>query len=298
MPTWNPKQLSDALAEVVETAGRSLVRIDARRRFGTTGLAFREDGHLLAAAHALSREGPVGVTLPDGSETEAKLVGVDEGTDLAVLKVDRPLTPPRWADATALKVGQLALALARPGKTVRARLGILSVVGEGIDTAWGGRISPYLETDLGVHPGFSGGLLVDVEGNGLGLNTSGLLRGTTVTLAGATLAKLAEPLIAHGKIRRGYLGVGLHPVRLPEAARATAGSSAGLVVLAVEAGGPADRAGLMMGDTLVQLDGAPVEDLPGLWARLGAEKIGTQVQLRVLRAGRPEAIALTVGERP
>jgi S1-C subfamily serine protease len=291
-------ELSDAIAAVVEATGKSLIRVDGRRRYGTTAIAWREDGHLIAAAHAVQREGALGVTLPDGRDLEARVVGHDPSTDLVVLKVDAALAVPRWRDTSGLKVGHLVVAASRPGRSVRARLGIVSVLGDGLDTAWGGRIEPYLESDLGPHPGFSGSLLLDVDGNALGLNTSGLMRGTSVTLPHATLKRIAEPLIAHGKLRRGYLGVGLHPVKLPENVKAEAGGEMGLVVLAVEPGGPADRAGLTMGDTVVQVSGAPVSDLSELWSRLGEEQIGRDVAVRALRGGKAQAFTVTVGERP
>ena len=289
--------LSQSLALAVSTAGPSLVRVKGRRR-GATGLAWTAQGHVLTAAHALEAEGEEGVRLglPDGTSVAAQLVGRDAALDLALLKTDVALQP--LAHAPAPQVGHLVLALARPGRTVRATLGLVSAHGEGWRTHSGGRVERYLETDADLPRGFSGGALVDAEGRLLGILNAAFSRHANVVLPVETLARVAQGLLQHGGARRGYLGVGAYPVRLPPAHAQALGRSAGLILHSVEPGGPANRAGLLQGDVLVSLESQPLEDLPDLLGFLGEDRVGASVRAQVLRAGELREVTLTVGQRP
>ena len=288
--------LSQSLAHVVSTAGSSLVRVEGRRR-AATGLAWSAQGHVLTAAHAVEPDGEesVRVGLPDGTSAAAQLVGRDAALDIALLKVDGTLQP--LTHAPAPQVGHLVLALARPGRTVRATLGLVSAHGEGWRTHAGGRVERYLETDADLPRGFSGGALVDTQGQLLGMLSGALSRHANVVLPLETLARVAQGLLQHGGVRRGYLGVGAYPVRLPPAQAQTLGRNAGLILHSVEPGGPADRAGLLQGDVLVSLEGQPLEDLPDLLGFLGEERAGASVRAQVLRAGESREVSLTVGQR-
>jgi len=290
--------LSQEMAATVEAAGPAVVRVEGRRRVPATGVVWSADGLIVTAHHVLSRDERITVGLPDGSTRPAALVGRDPSTDLAVLRADGGgLTPAAWASGDGPGVGQLVLALGRPGRSVQATLGIVSALGESWRTPAGGQIDRYLQTDVVMYPGFSGGPLVDASGQVLGLNTSALLRGISVTVPAATVRAVADALLAHGHIRRGYLGVGAQPVRLPEALAGQIGQETGLLIASVEPGSPADAGGLMLGDTIVALDGHPVHHMDDLLALLGGDRAGKAVPVRVVRGGKVQDVTVTIGER-
>src|SRR6266704_299356 len=175
--------------------------------------------------------------------------------------------------------------------------GIVSVRGEAWRTPSGGRLDHYVQTDLARHPGFSGGLLVGAGGEALGLNTTGLLRGATLAVTGSTLRRGVEALVAHGQVRRGFLGIGTYPVRLPAALEKEAGQPVALMLVSVEPGSPADKAGLRLGDALLTFAGQALRHPSDLLGLLDAERIGAEVTVRLLRAGELREVALTVGTR-
>jgi len=157
-------------------------------------------------------------------------------------------------------------------------------------------VDRYLQTDVVMYPGFSGGALVDVEGKVLGLNTSAL-GGVSLTIPTSTVRRVAEALLTDGKVRRGYLGVGVQPVRLPEAQLEELGQETGLILVSVEPGSPADQGGLTLGDTLLSLDGSPLRRLDELLDLLSHELVDREVALRILRAGETRQMKVTIGER-
>ncbi|MFZ2359516.1 MAG: trypsin-like peptidase domain-containing protein, partial [Anaerolineae bacterium] len=221
---------SNGLADAAQTAGQSIVRVDARERMPASGIAWSTD-LIVTAHHVVESDEGIGIGLPDGSEASAVLVGRDPTTDLALLRVSgASLTPPTWLEDSDLRVGQLALALGRPGRTVQATLGVISALGDGWRTGAGGLIDRYVQTDVVMYPGFSGGPLVDVAGRVAGLNSSALARGVSVSLPTATVRRVAEALLAHGKVRRGYLGVSTQRIRLSSAVAEQAGQETGLLV--------------------------------------------------------------------
>ena len=290
--------LSQSLSSIVERFAPGIVRVEARRRHRATGIVWCAEGPVVTTHHAIEHEGSITVGLADGRTVSAELIGRDPSTDVALLKADLPgLTPLAPAPLEGLKVGHLVLALGRPGRTARATLGIVSALGDSWRTFAGGRIDRYLETDADLPPGFSGGALVDAQGRFLGLLTAALSRTAAVVIPGETLGRVTQALQQHGGIRRGYLGVGAHPVRLPKHLAERVGSEGGLIFLSVEPGGPADQAGLVMGDVLVSLGGQPLHSIEELLGYLGDEKVGTQVQAKVLRAGEVREVSLTIGRR-
>jgi S1-C subfamily serine protease len=195
-------------------------------------------------------------------------------------------------------VGHLVLALGRPGQRVKAALGIVSALGESWRTPAGGLIDRYVQADMVMYPGFSGGPLVNMNGQVLGLNTTALLRGQSLTVPLATVRRVTEVLLAHGRIRRGYLGVSTQPVRLPAVLAERLGQETGLLLITVEANSPAEQGGLLLGDTLVALDGTPIRHPDDLLACLSTERIGTTILVRLVRGGQIQEQSLVLGERP
>jgi S1-C subfamily serine protease len=189
------------------------------------------------------------------------------------------------------------MALGRPGRHVMATLGIVSAIGEGWRTPAGGLLEGYVQPDTAMYPGFSGGPLVDVAGRFVGMNTSALARGMALTVATPTLRRVVEVLLAHGRVRRAYLGIGAQTGRLPASIAQQAGQDTAVLLVSVEAGSPADRGGLLLGDAVLAVDGHPVRVLDDLLTLLTGDLVGQRVSLRVLRAGQLQDIALVVGER-
>jgi S1-C subfamily serine protease len=291
------EQFSDALAAVVERTAPAVVRVEGRRRGAASGVAWSEDV-VVTTHHALEWDEDISVGLPEGKTDKASLAGRDPSTDLAVLRVPGAgLRPPAWSDLDGLKVGHLVLAVSRPGRTAQARMGLIAALADGWRTPSGGKVDRYLQTDLPLHPGFSGSALVDVAGRVRGLNTAGLLRGTATAMPVATVRRVVESLLAHGQVRRGYLGVGAQPVRLPAGAGQAADQTAALLVSSVQAESPASRAGLMLGDVLLALDGHPLAHPADLLPLLDEDRIGAPSRARILRGGEVRELEIVIGAR-
>lgn len=289
---------SDALAAAVERAGQSTVRVDARRRQAASGIVWSADGVIVTAHHVVQREEEIGVGLPNGETVTASLVGRDPSIDLAVLRAEATgLTAPNWVDGETIRVGHLVVGVGRPGQNVQASLGLVSVVGGAMMTPGGGRIEGWLRPDLVMYPGFSGGPLVGSEGHLLGMNTSALLRGSAVTLSAATISQVVETLLAHGHIRRGYLGVGVQTVQLPASVAEATGQTTGVLLNSVETDSPAEQSGLLVGDIVVSLDGEPVRHPDDLSALLYGKRAGQSVPISLVRAGQRQEMTVNIGER-
>ncbi len=289
--------LSNAMSAATEKAGRSIVLVNARRRLPASGIAFSAD-LILTADHVVQRDEDITVVLPDGSEVPAKVAGRDPGSDLALLRLEKPLATPAEKAETA-KVGQIVLALGRPSSDgVEASLGTVSAISGPVRTPRGLLDTTY-RTDTTPYPGFSGGPLIDAEGRVLGLNTSGFGRGSSITIPAAIAWKVAEQLAAHGSIKRGYLGIRSQPVELTAAAQKSLKreQASGLLLVGIEAGTPAETAGLLVGDILVGLNGHPVSDPDELFGALQGALAGKPTPVEVLRGGEPKSIMVTVGER-
>ena len=289
--------ISNELAGMVEAAGPAIVRVEGRRRLPASGIVWSDGGIVVTAHHVVERDDRIGVGLADGKQVDAELVGRDPTTDLAVLRVEGAQPSAAMsAQEDDLSVGHLVLALGRPGRTVQATLGIVSALGTSWRTAAGGTIDRYLQTDVVMYPGFSGGPLVDAEGKVLGLNTSAL-RGVSLTIPNLTVDRVVESILSHGRVQRGYLGVGVQPVNLPEAISKELGQDTGLILISVEPDSPAEAGGLTLGDTLLSVNGEPVRRLGDLLSLLSGELVGEQVLISILRGGAPGEQTVTVGER-
>lgn len=291
-------EVSHQMADVVAAAGALVARVEGRRRFPASGVIWSTDGLVITANHVVKRDDQIGVGLADGSHVAATLVGRDPSTDLALLKIDATdLAAATWVDAADLRVGHLALALGRPGETVQATLGIVSALGGPWRTAVGGKVDSYVQTDVLMYPGFSGGPLVAADGRVAGLNTSALTRGTSIALPAATLQRVVAELAQHGRVKRGYLGVGLQPVRLAAGIQEALQQETGVMLLSVEDDGPAAAAGLVQGDIVVALDGRPVRHIDGLQALLTGDRVGQRVPVSVVRGGAVTELQIVIGER-
>ena len=292
-------ELSAALATAVSQADNSIVRVEGRRRLAATGIVWQADGLILTANHVVNRDEGLKIGLPNGERVSANVIGRDPSTDLALLKADASdLTPLTEANKQELGVGNLVLALGRPGRTVQATLGIVSALGDGWRTRRGGQIDRYLQTDVVMYPGFSGGPLVDAAGQLIGLNSSALGRGVSLTLPTATLARVADALQAHGRVQRGFLGVSTQRVHLPDDLKAELEQKRGLLVVSVESGSPADKAGLTLGDTVIGFADQPVQSHDDLLVLLAGDVVGTAVSLKFVRGGKVHTTEVTVAARP
>ncbi len=295
---------SDQLANAVEQASRSIVSISARPRQSASGVLWQADGEVVVvtADHVVEREEDITLTMPDGRVLRATLAGRDPNTDLAVLRLP---SADLGANAAAiqlnegLRVGHLALAVGRPTEGgPRVSFGVVSAIEGPRRAGHGAQIEGIIFADVTLYPGFSGGPLVDLDGKMVGLNSSRLTR-QSAALPLATVRRVVSSLLTHGRMRRGYLGVGTQQVALPTAFAQKVGGSqeSALLVVTVETDSPAERAGMFIGDLIVGINGQNVSGVDSLRSALAASLPGQAITLKALRAGEPTDIAVTVGER-
>ena len=289
---------SNGLTTAVEKAGMSTILVDARKRYPASGIAYAED-LVLTADHVVTRDDDLKIGLPDGKSLKVTVAGRDPGSDLAVLRLaEKALTPAKTSND--VKVGQLVLALGRPNSAgMQASWGIVTAISGPARTHRGGLLDEYISTETTPYPGFSGGPLINTEGEVLGLNTSGLTRGSSLTIPVKVAWRIADALAKHGSVKRGYLGVRTQPVEIPEAARKSLKreQSSGLLILWLEENGPAQQGGLFVGDTIVAIGGQAVGDPDDLFSALNSDTVGKSIAVEVLRGGRAETVPVTVGER-
>lgn len=293
--------LSNELAAAVDRAAPSVVAIDARPRIPASGIHWRP-GVIVAANHTVKRDEEITVRFDGGNSVPATLAGRDPTTDLAVLTFETPaVRAAELGDSMALRVGHLVLALGRAsGSGVSASFGVVSTAGGPWRTWGGGQVDQFLRLDVAIYDGFSGGPLVSADGKIVGVNSSGMARGAAVAIPVSTVNRVADALLARGRIARAYLGLGMQPVRLPAQLRdklQLAGDT-GVIVLSVEPNGPADRAGMLIGDVLVALDGAPVRDTNDVLAALGPDRVDATITARLIRAGAALDLPVALTERP
>jgi S1-C subfamily serine protease len=288
---------SNALADAVERAGRSVVAIREGGQNGVSGTVWRE-GVVVAADHTLRGRDQATLVMPTGDSVSATVTGRDPGTDIAVLQLAGGKTVAAELGSTdELKVGHMVLAVGRrPSGGVTATHGIVSAVSGAFRTWNGGRIDQSLRLDVMPYPGFSGGPLVDFGGRVLGINTSGPRR-SVLTIPRQTVERVVSQLLTKGRIARGYLGVGVQPVALPPAVTKSAGNDRGLLVITIAEDSPAHNAGLIVGDILLAADETALRETADLQSALDPENVGKTVGFRVLRGGSPKDVHVTVGER-
>ncbi len=281
-------RLSDELAAATAIIAPFLVRVDDGTRFTATGVSLG-GGYIVGASHAVESD-DVSVITADGTRHAATLVGRDSDTDIALLKVEADLPAAPTVTGTP-RTGELALAVARPGDLgLTATLGLVSQVQE---TETDGNAEYIVSTDAVLYPGFSGGALITTGGAMIGLLNRLYGRGAGVALGVPLVLRVAEHLKAHGTKRPGYLGVRTQLVALPETLRTSQNipQTRGLLVVSVQPGSAAEAAGLFLGDTLLAVNGSPVEDVDALRHHLVA---GETITIATLRGGATTTITATV----
>lgn len=299
----NLQAYSDELAAVVAQVARSVARVQARQRIAGTGVVWKADGAIVTADHVVEREENIRVAL-DGATYEAELAGRDPTTDLAVLKIkpDRPLQPAQVADSKTLKQGNLVFAVGRPwGAEAIVSGGIVSALGKfGMGSGWSAQFRDGLiHSDVTLYPGFSGGPLADASGRVVGINSSVLGRDLSLAIPVETVTDIAQQLLSKGRVQRGYLGIGVQKIPLQQSLARKFGltQETGLMILQIEAGANAEKAGLLPGDILVGLNGSTIARVRELNRWLANETDSRSVNARIIRGGELKEIPLTVEVR-
>lgn len=292
--------VSQDLAQAVEQISRSVVSVNARRHLSSSGVYWR-DGIIVTAAHTIRRAEDISVILPSGQKVAASLTGADPSTDLAVLKVNgEELFAPAFGDTSQLKVGHLVLAIGRGAQRgLNATVGIVGVLSGEWRTWRGGLIDQFIGLDLGLHPGAAGGPLIDSHSRVLGINTSALSRNVALAIPVTTVNRVVEHVLEKGHIGRGYLGLGMQAVSLPEELKNTLNlpADSGLIVISVDPEGPGSKAGVLFGDVIVALEATAVTGVRDLQAFLGPESVGKTIAVSIIRGGKPVEASVTIVER-
>ncbi len=289
--------LSGELVAAVRKTSGAVVAVHGGRRFPSSGVVWRP-GIVVTAEHTLRNEEEVTVTIDGGKALTAQVAGRDPGTDIAVLKLPEALAPIGRDAAPALEPGALVVSVGRsPNAGPVAAMGIIAAVSGPWRTWRGGRLDQYLRLDVGMYPGSSGAAVSAVTGGVAGIATGVLSRVAGLVIPAATLDRVTEEILSKGRVSRGYLGVALQPVQLPEH-QIEQGASRGLIVMTVEAGAPAAAAGVLIGDIVVALDGSPVTDTEDVQNGIDAHATGSSLRLALLRGGKWIDLDVVVKERP
>jgi S1-C subfamily serine protease len=292
------QSFSNAVAGLAEDVSPSVVNINAGRRNGT-GIVWSNDGYVVTASHVIGRNPEPTITLADGKELAAKLVGRDHYTDLALLKVEaNGLKPIQRGGSADIKVGQFVLAMANAfGKKASATSGIVTNPGRSMRGWWGVVIENAVVSDAKLNPGYSGGPLVDASGKMIGMNVA-YFSGRGIAISVDSLTEVVEKLSKDGKVKKGFLGVVVDPIELPEelAKVPGIGQEEGLLVRAVDAQSPAKAAGVAMGDIILRLGSAKATDEYELHKALSGEVVGKSASLWVLRGEKLTELKVTPKE--
>jgi len=279
------QSLSEATAEIVSKTASSVVTVSNGIGSGT-GIIWSTDGYIVTASHVIGKRTTIKVTLGNSKSHEAKVIGRDPYTDIALLKIETKTSKPiQPGDSQNLKQGHIVLALANPfGRQVSATQGIITAVHSAIRT-WGGiTIEDTIITDARLAPGYSGGPLIDTHGNMIGLNTAYVWnRGIAVPIK--TVKHIVESLKNEGRVKRAYLGTVSDTVRLPDeiATQEQVNQHSGVMIYRVEPDSPAKKAGLTMGDVIIKFNEKNIESIDDLHLYLTSEIIGKATKLQILR---------------
>jgi S1-C subfamily serine protease len=281
--------ISSALAGVVAKASPSVVSVHSHKS-RSTGFVWRP-GLIVTADEALADEGEVRVMSPDGRQAAARIVGRDASTDVALLRIDGATSQQPVVLSTSIpSAGALVVTVGADHGMPTAALGIVSTVSGPWRSMRGGEIDTRLELDVRLRRSSDGALAVDASGQAFGMAVRGPRRSVLVIPA-ATIERIAARLESDGRIPRGYLGLAMQPV-------SAEGGGAGVMVMSVDATGPAAAAGLHQGDVIVGWNGAPIERFRPLIRSLGPNSVGQTLALEILRGGKRQKVELKIGERP
>ncbi len=297
-PDTSPlRQLSNQMADAVERISASLVLVYGRERQPASGVVFAEN-LVLTANHVLEREDNLTVQTHDKRTLPAQLVGRDPATDLAVLRIANLGLAAATASTEKVRVGQLTIAVGRSANDgPMASSGVVSITGGPLRTPQGVSLERFIRTDATPYPGFSGGPLIDTQGDVLGILTTGLLNGIPLAIPMEAAKSIAETLVKQGHIKRGYLGISSHLVELPANQRAGRTQEHGLLLVKVDENSPAQKGGLLVGDILVALDGHAISDAEDLQVLLVGERVGKSVSVEVIRGNTLQTLPVTIGQR-
>lgn len=290
--------ISDRFAGLCDEIAARLVAIQAPRRRSSTGLIWRP-GLVLTAEEALESDEDIRITRPDGSQVAASLVGRDPSTDIALLRTEeQPIADAPFAATSGLRAGHLVLAVGRQSEGLCAAFGIVALAGGSWRSLRGGHIDRRLQLDLKLDPRSEGGVALDINGRILGMTVLGP-RGRVLVIPSETIERVAPQLLSHGRIARGYLGLGLQPVRIDQNVADAAGlaESRGLIVISVDPNGPGKRAEIKQGDILVRWNADPLHSVRRVYTLLGPESVGQSVTLGMLRAGQQISLTVEIAER-
>jgi S1-C subfamily serine protease len=288
-PVSNLQSLSDTLASVVADAAKSVVAVHSTRS-RSSGFVWRP-GLIVTADEALAEDGEIAVMSPGGEPVAATVVGRDSTTDVALLSADGFAAPVASLASAPLQAGALALAVGSGRNGPIAAFGAVSSAGPAWRSLRGGEIDARIELDLTLRRGAEGGLALDASGRAFGMAVFGPRR-TALVIPAATIERVAGKLLAHGRITRGYLGLGL------QAAKLDGDGGTGAMVMSVDPSGPGAAAAMRQGDLIVKWNGERIRDVRTLLKALGPDSVGQTAKLSLLRGGESIEVALTIAERP
>jgi S1-C subfamily serine protease len=291
--------LSNELASLVESSAQAVVAVHGRPRFNSSGVHWLP-GVVVTAEHALRRDEEIFVTAGPGDKLAAEVAGRDPGTDLAVLRVKNLAIPTALRSKdSAPRPGNLVVAIGRNRESANAAVGVISSLGGPSQTWRGGKLDQVIRLDLTLHPVASGAAVVDASGTVIGIATPVLSRASVFAVPNTTVERVVQALLTHGRLPQGYLGAGLQPIPLPEHLTQGLGlrASGGLMTVSVDLDAPAGKAGLTIGDVLLELNGQSV-DRPEAVRPLLAEAVGKTIVAKILRGGQLVSLEIAVAERP
>jgi S1-C subfamily serine protease len=292
--------LSNDLASAVERASTSVVTVHGRPRLPSSGVVWRP-GLILTADAALRRDEDLRVTLPSGETVPATLKGRDAATDLALLACETGSATAANFSPGQVKPGQIILTIGRTKDTGPiATMGIVSGVAGEWQTWRGGKLDQFVRLDVSIYPTSAGGAIADTEGNIFGIVSAGLSRSSVLAITTSTINRVAEALSTKGHLARGYLGIGLQSVAIPQALKQklNIAQDTGIMALNVEENGPAALGGMLIGDVVLSLGEHAIESAEALHAALDPASVGKQLAVKVLRGGTLQQLTVTVAERP
>jgi len=288
--------LSDVLVARFAAARDSVAAVRLSERACLAAIRWQHD-MLVTSEQSLPERDTLETLLPDGSAAAGKLAGRDPATNVAIIRLDKPVPAPSLS-ASAAQIGALVIAAGSDGSgRPSARLGVVNAVGPEWHSMRGGRIEARIQLDIRLDASEEGGPAFDAAGGWLGMTTFGP-RGQILAIPAATVERIAPALLAAGRIPRGWLGVALRPVAVPDELRQAAGEATGLMVMSLTPEGPAAKAGVVAGDIILSVDGASAHRLRSVLSHLGSDSIGKTVSLRLIRGGAVVAVEATITERP